>query len=98
MLETIDITCVSLKRMTLSMCLDKQLNIQVYASNLLYFSYNGWKMPTLLFLSSTPAHIHLILRFLKNDPIDLSFFLKMRETLDLSSNFDIETIDDFVPL
>ncbi|GJS07331.1 hypothetical protein Tco_0364127 [Tanacetum coccineum] len=53
MLETIDITGVSLKRMTLSTCLDKQLNIQVYASKLLYFCYNGWKMPTLLFPSGT---------------------------------------------
>ncbi|GJT18448.1 F-box protein-like protein [Tanacetum coccineum] len=97
MLETINITCVSLKRLTLSVYLDKQLNIQVYASKLLYFSYNAWKMATLLFPSGTPAHIHLILRFLKNDPIDLSFFFKVRKALDLSSNFHIETIDDFVP-
>ncbi|GKD00748.1 hypothetical protein Tco_1463882 [Tanacetum coccineum] len=54
-------------------------------------------MATLLFPSGTPAHIHLILRFLKKDPIDLSFFLKVRKALDLSSNFHIETIDDFVP-
>ena len=98
MLETINITRVSLKRVTLITCLDKLLNIQVYASKLLYFSYNGRNMPTLLFPSGTPAHIQLILRFRKNYPIDLSFFLKVRQALDLSSNFDIETIDDFVPL
>ncbi|GJR75042.1 replication protein A 70 kDa DNA-binding subunit B [Tanacetum coccineum] len=89
-------TNCSLKELSLTMCY-KEINIQVYASGLLYFSYDGHKMPTLFFPSNTPAHIKLILRFHEYDPTDLFYFLKVREALDLSSNFDIETIDDFVP-
>lgn len=97
-LETIEITCASLTKMTLASVSNKLMNIQIYASKLLYFSYEGWQMPSLLFPSSTPAHIKLILRLRNSHPVDLSFFLKVREALDLSSNFDIEIKDDFVPL
>ena len=90
MLETIDIACVSLKRFALDMFLDQEFNIHVSASELLYFSYDGIKMPTLLFPSSTPAHIKLILRFHKHEPIDLFYILKVREALDLSSTFDMK--------
>ncbi|GJX24916.1 hypothetical protein Tco_0231212 [Tanacetum coccineum] len=98
MLQTCEITSVSLKRLTLCLYVNEHINIQVYASKLHYFSYDGRKMPSLLFPSKTPAHIKLILRFSKSCPVDVSYFLKVREALDLSSNFDIETIYDFVPL
>nr|GEW03915.1 hypothetical protein [Tanacetum cinerariifolium] len=88
-LETLDITCVSLKRLTLDLFDKRQFNIQVYAPKLLYFCYKGFKMTSLLFPSKTPEHIKLLLKFKKSNPIDRSFFLKMREALYLASNFDI---------
>nr|GEY16869.1 replication protein A 70 kDa DNA-binding subunit B [Tanacetum cinerariifolium] len=98
-LETFEITSVSLKKVTLDYWFsDKQMNIHIYASNLLYFSYEGRKMPSLLFPSNTPAQIKLVLTLHKSCPIDLSFFLKVREALDISSNFDITIRNNFVPL
>ncbi|GJZ47915.1 F-box protein-like protein [Tanacetum coccineum] len=89
-LETIDITCDSLKRLTLKFCERKQIRIHVYASKLLYFSYDGLTVPSLLFPSSTPERITLILNFNPSNSIDLPFFLKLREALSLTSNFEIE--------
>ncbi|GJT05852.1 hypothetical protein Tco_0840314 [Tanacetum coccineum] len=98
-LETFEITCVSLKKVTLNYWFsDKQMNIHIYASKLLYFSYEGRKIPSLLFPSKTPAEIKLVLRLHKSYPIDQSFFIKVREALDLSSNFDIKIKNNFVPL
>ncbi|GKB20367.1 F-box protein-like protein [Tanacetum coccineum] len=88
-LETVGITCVSLKRLTLDLFDKRQFDIQVYAPKLLYFCYIGFKMPSLLFPTKTPEHIKLLLKFKKSNPTDRSFFLKMREALNLASNFDI---------
>ncbi|GKA04615.1 reverse transcriptase domain-containing protein [Tanacetum coccineum] len=96
--ETIGITYHTLMRLTLKLCKDNQINIKVYASNLLYFSYDGLKMPTLLFPTNTPVHITLTLNFYDSNPIDLSFFMKMREALSLSSEFNIEIINLYVRL
>ncbi|GJV36811.1 hypothetical protein Tco_1409288 [Tanacetum coccineum] len=53
-IETIIITCDSLKSLTLKLCKHNQINIKVYALKLLLFSYNGLKMPSLLFPTKTP--------------------------------------------
>ncbi|GJY13937.1 F-box protein-like protein [Tanacetum coccineum] len=91
--KNIDLTCDSLTRLTLDLHGDNQINIQVYASKLLCFTYEGLKMPNLLFSTNTPEHISLILKFYDSSPLDLPFFMNMREALSLSSNFEIEIIN-----
>ena len=96
--ENIDLTFDSLTKLTLKSYDNNQITIQVYASKLLYFSYDGLKMPTLLFPTNTPEHITLILKFYDPNHLDLSFFMKMREALSLSSSFDIEIINLYMRL
>lgn len=87
-LNILDFTCVSMRILNISLWQDSQIAIQVNASKLVFFCYKGKAIPSLLFANIAPDHIELTLE-LKN-PIDQSFFLKMRELLNLSSNFKID--------
>ncbi|XP_071712356.1 uncharacterized protein [Rutidosis leptorrhynchoides] len=89
-LDRLDITSFSSKRMTLiireSMCM--RTDTQVCAPKLLYFSYRGETMPSLVFPSgNAPDYIKLELDLFV--PNDHSFLVTMREVLNLSSKFDI---------
>ncbi|GJS25335.1 hypothetical protein Tco_0453967 [Tanacetum coccineum] len=63
------------------------VNIQVYAPRLLSFKYDGIRIPGLTFPTIAPEQIKLTLDLM--EPMDRSYFLKMRKTLNLSSKFDI---------
>lgn len=85
------ITSDSLKWLTLDAYERGPLSVQVYAPSLLSFTYTGLHMiPGLSFPSIAPEHINLT--FTRREPMDHSFFLKMREALNLSSKFDINII------
>ncbi|XP_071712336.1 putative F-box/LRR-repeat protein At3g58880 [Rutidosis leptorrhynchoides] len=88
-LERLNFTSSSLKRLTLTIRVRKKIVIQVNAPKLHHLSYSGNTMPSLLFRSSE-AHDYMKLKLHLWDPIDRSFFLKMREILNLPSKFDIE--------
>ncbi|GJV17012.1 reverse transcriptase domain-containing protein [Tanacetum coccineum] len=89
--DILDITCVSLKRLIIKARLDRPLRVQVAAPKLLFFSYTcGRAIPSLLFATPVPDQILLNLELL--DPIDVCFFLNLRETLKLSSRFNIKVI------
>ncbi|XP_071740313.1 uncharacterized protein [Rutidosis leptorrhynchoides] len=81
------ITNATLKRLTLKLDDYSRNDVQVDAPNLLYFSYESAKIRTLLFPVVAPKQIDLKINLIK--PMDLSFFLKLREVLNLSSTFDI---------
>ncbi|GJS29893.1 F-box protein-like protein [Tanacetum coccineum] len=83
----LDITSVSLKRMTLKSLLKaRPVYIQVNAPKLLYFCYDGWNnIASLLFTTITLENITIILTFAKM--VDHSFFLNMSEVLNFSSKF-----------
>nr|XP_043621804.1 putative F-box protein At3g58860 [Erigeron canadensis] len=91
-LEILDITCNSLKRLKIEACEDGMMDVRVYAPSLLFFSYTGLAMPTFLFPAVAPEQIELNLTL--QNPVDNSFFLKMRETLDLSRNSIIKLVRD----
>nr|GEU78211.1 hypothetical protein [Tanacetum cinerariifolium] len=65
--ENLDITSVSLKRITLKPLLkERPVYIQVNAPKLLYFCYGGWNnIASLLFTTTTPENITIILTFAK---------------------------------
>ncbi|GJT57433.1 F-box protein-like protein, partial [Tanacetum coccineum] len=85
------ITNDSLKWLTRDVYEPGPLNVQVYAPALLSFTYIGLHMiPGLSFPSIAPEHINLT--FTRREPMEHSFFLKMREALNLSSKFDINII------
>ncbi|XP_071712341.1 uncharacterized protein [Rutidosis leptorrhynchoides] len=88
--ERWDFTSSSLKRLTLIIHQSEKFDIQVNAPNLHHFSFSGRIMPSLVFPSSSngPEYIKLELDLFV--PVDRSFFLTMRELLNLSSKFDIE--------
>ncbi|GJU41727.1 F-box protein-like protein [Tanacetum coccineum] len=89
--DILDITCVSLKRLIIKARLDRPLRVQVAAPKLLFFSYTcGRAIPSLLFATPVPDQILLNLELL--DPIDVCFFLNLRDTLKLSSRFNIKVI------
>nr|GEY15553.1 reverse transcriptase domain-containing protein [Tanacetum cinerariifolium] len=89
--DILDITCVSLKRLIIKARLDRPLRVQIAAPKLLFFSYTcGRAIPSLLFATPVPDQIQLNLDLL--DPIDVCFFLSLRETLKLSSRFNIKVI------
>ncbi|XP_071712094.1 uncharacterized protein [Rutidosis leptorrhynchoides] len=92
--ERLDFTSSSLKRMTFLNRVSENIrsvDIQVYAPKLHQLSYNGKTIPSLLFPSSyVPEYINLELDLW--DPVDHSFYLRMRELLDISSKFDIKIV------
>nr|XP_043633737.1 putative F-box/LRR-repeat protein At5g02700 [Erigeron canadensis] len=75
-----------LKRLTLYMK-HGLMGLQVYAPNLLSFEYKGKTLPTLLFQANAPKEIKLRLNL--RNPVGTSFFIWLREVLNLSSKFDI---------
>ncbi|XP_071712343.1 FBD-associated F-box protein At5g60610-like [Rutidosis leptorrhynchoides] len=84
-----DFTSSSLKRLTLIIPVSEKFDIQVNVPNLHHFSFSSRTMPSLVFPSSNgPEYIKLELDLFV--PVDRSFFLTMRELLNLSSKFDIE--------
>ncbi|KAI3524597.1 hypothetical protein L1887_03256 [Cichorium endivia] len=85
-LESFRFTCASIKRLSLLCCRQSLIDVQVYAPNLRFFSFDGHTtMPSLLFPVST---LIKQTRFSLNPGFhfDASFFLKMREALAISSN------------
>ncbi|GKA65392.1 F-box protein-like protein, partial [Tanacetum coccineum] len=86
--EILDIRCVSLQKLNIQLWEEKQIEVEVYAPKLIFFEYTGLAMPSLVFPTIAPEQIKLTL--ILNNPVDRLFFLKMRETLDLSSKFNIE--------
>ncbi|XP_071712348.1 putative F-box/FBD/LRR-repeat protein At4g13965 [Rutidosis leptorrhynchoides] len=88
--ERWDFTRSSLKCLTLITRVSKKIDIiQVNAPNLRHLSYRGRTMPSILFPSSNvPEYIKLELDLFRSD--DPSFFLTMRDLLNLSTKFDIE--------
>ncbi|XP_071740547.1 uncharacterized protein [Rutidosis leptorrhynchoides] len=90
--QSLDITSfviasTSLKRLTLNVSNNMPNDIQIDAPKLLYFCYESHFIPTLSFPFVTPKKIEL--NFKLQTLVDLSFFLRMREVLNLSSTFDI---------
>ncbi|CAI9262515.1 unnamed protein product [Lactuca saligna] len=85
MLGSFRFTCASIKQFSLLSC-PCTLGDVVYvtAPKLLFFSFYGNTMPSLLFPDSTLEQIDFRLG-LDIDRVDASFFLKMREALMLSS-------------
>nr|GEX20437.1 hypothetical protein [Tanacetum cinerariifolium] len=92
-LESIVITSLTLKRLTLQFWVDiMTIDVQVYAPKLLFFFYNATEtVPSLSFPITAPEEIKLRLYLKKT--VDRSFFIKMREALSLSSKFDIDIKD-----
>ncbi|GJZ52290.1 hypothetical protein Tco_0606805 [Tanacetum coccineum] len=91
-LESIVITSLPLKRLTLRFWVDiMTIDVQVYAPKLLFFFYDGRvTVPSLSFPIIAPAEIKL--GFILKNTVDHSFFIKIREALSLSSKFDIDII------
>ncbi|KAI3691214.1 hypothetical protein L2E82_49434 [Cichorium intybus] len=75
-------TCASIKRLTLFSCPRILIDVQVHAPKLLFFEFNGFALPDLLFPVSSLDQIKVSLKL--DLPVDVSFFLKMREVLMLS--------------
>ncbi|CAH1441501.1 unnamed protein product [Lactuca virosa] len=89
-------TCASLKRLSLLWCpLHNFTDVQVYAPKLIFFSFIGYSMPSLLFPISTLHKTTFSMILYK--PLDASFFLKMREALALSSECKINISKDYEP-
>ncbi|KAI3521671.1 hypothetical protein L1887_11143 [Cichorium endivia] len=96
-LESFDITCASMKRLSLLSCTHNLVAVKVYAPKLGFFSFSGTTMPSLLFPAIVVEQIQIELSLSISRPVKDSFFLKMREALKLSSKCDIK-IDDIGPL
>ncbi|KAI3506263.1 hypothetical protein L1887_28620 [Cichorium endivia] len=85
---TFHFTCGSIKRFSMWKCPKSLIDIQVNALNMRFFHFGGETMPNLSFpISTTLEEITFRLRLDK--PFGASFFLKMREALELSSKCDI---------
>ncbi|KAI3521675.1 hypothetical protein L1887_11147 [Cichorium endivia] len=95
--ESFDITCASMKRLSLQSCTHNLVAVKVYAPKLGFFSFSGTTMPSLLFPAIVVEQIQIELSLSISRPLKDSFFLKMREALKLSSKCDIK-IDDIRPL
>ncbi|GJT15620.1 hypothetical protein Tco_0874326 [Tanacetum coccineum] len=85
--KIMNIRCVTLQSLKIQFWEEKQIEVQVYAPKLHSYVYTGCAVPSLLFPTIAPKQIKIHL-MLKN-PNDHLFFLKMRETLKLSSKFNI---------
>ncbi|CAI9263362.1 unnamed protein product [Lactuca saligna] len=107
-LQSFHFTCASIKRFSLQNFGDRLINIQVNAPKLLSFRLHGYTMPSLSFpVSNTLKDITFDLCLSRNTCA--SFFLKMREGLELSLSskyhvyikshipflpFDMDVLDD----
>ncbi|CAH1439719.1 unnamed protein product [Lactuca virosa] len=87
MLKSFHFACASIKRLTLQLCPCTLIEVQVHASKLLFFCFDGGALPDLLFPVSTLMHITVSLRV--DLPVDAYLFLKMREALALSLKCDV---------
>ncbi|GKE07548.1 putative F-box/LRR-repeat protein isoform X2 [Tanacetum coccineum] len=87
-METFDIRCVSLRRLTIRLMEKKQIKVQVCSPKLLFFSYECNTLPDFLFPSIAPEQFVLHMRMF--NAIDDKFFLKLRDVLSLSSKFTID--------
>nr|GEW13326.1 hypothetical protein [Tanacetum cinerariifolium] len=92
----VDIRCATLRRLEIQSWQRNPIKVQVNAPKLLFYLHRSVSMPSLLFPSMAPEQIELSVMF--NDPIDHLLFLKMRETLNLSSKFNIAIQSNFVAL
>ncbi|KAI3499891.1 hypothetical protein L1887_35705 [Cichorium endivia] len=100
MLGSFYFTCASVKRFSLVECPCTLVDVvHVTAPKLLFFTFSGKIMPSLLFPDSTLDQIDLLLE-LRIDVANASFFLKMREALMLSSKcrVNITTFNYDLPL
>ncbi|XP_071712389.1 putative F-box/LRR-repeat protein At3g58880 [Rutidosis leptorrhynchoides] len=85
--ERLDFTSSSLKRLALIIRREnRRVDIQVCAPKLYHLSYSGDTIPSVLFQSSKALE-YMKLSLDLWDHVDLSFFLRMRELFNLSSNF-----------
>nr|GEX02571.1 hypothetical protein [Tanacetum cinerariifolium] len=91
-LESIVITSLPLKRLTLRLWVDiMTIDVQVYAPKLPFFFYDGNEMvPSLSFPIIAPEEIKL--GFILKNTVDDSFFIMLREALRLSSKFNIDIL------
>ncbi|CAI9263361.1 unnamed protein product [Lactuca saligna] len=82
-LESFHFTCASIRRFSLLDCKNRLIDIQVHALKLLSFHLSGYTMPSLSFpISTTLEEITFLLY--PETRFGASFFLKMREALELS--------------
>ncbi|PWA97695.1 F-box/LRR-repeat protein [Artemisia annua] len=98
MMKSLNVTCVSLKKLIIKIRDDNPTCIHVFAPKLLIFCYTGGvRIPNFVFPAIAPLKIELNLKLMKSMD-NISFFLQMRETLNLSSNFNIliSTSCDFI--
>ncbi|KAL7604145.1 hypothetical protein Lser_V15G15054 [Lactuca serriola] len=88
--ESFDITCASMKRLSLLWCPHMLIDVKVYAPKLVFFYFSGeTTMPRLLFPEIVLEEIQIELSLIRR-PMDNSFFLKMREAFTLSRKCDIQ--------
>ncbi|KAI3508646.1 hypothetical protein L1887_23655 [Cichorium endivia] len=80
--ESFHFTCASIKRLTLGLCPHTLVDIQVHAPKLRFFCFDGYALPNILFPVSTLKQLDVTLRL--DLPVDVYFFLKMREALSLA--------------
>ncbi|XP_023732415.1 putative F-box/LRR-repeat protein At5g02700 [Lactuca sativa] len=89
--ESFHFTCASIKNLTLRDCQSMLTDIQVHAPKLNFFWFGGAALPTLLFPVSSTLFKQIFSLSLSL-PVDVYFFLKMREALALSCKCDIYII------
>ncbi|CAH1447210.1 unnamed protein product [Lactuca virosa] len=89
--ESFHFTCASIKNLTLRDCQRMLTDIQVHAPKLNFFWFGGAALPTLLFPVSSTLFKQIFSLSLSL-PVDVYFFLKMREALALSCKCDIYII------
>ncbi|XP_071728364.1 uncharacterized protein [Rutidosis leptorrhynchoides] len=89
-LKSMNITSLSLKRLTIRYGEMRKISLQVYAPELLHFNYTGFIIPSLVFSIVAPERIKVTLH--PRRPMDYSFFLNFNEMLNLSTTFDIEIV------
>ncbi|KAL7605226.1 hypothetical protein Lser_V15G17330 [Lactuca serriola] len=88
--ESFHFTCASLKRLSLLGCSLRLINVQVNAPKLQSFYFEGQTMPSLLFPAVANSGLKKIkLGMYLSNPVDTSFFLKMRNALELSIEREI---------
>ncbi|KAL7602521.1 hypothetical protein Lser_V15G22173 [Lactuca serriola] len=107
-LQSFHFTCASIKRFSLWDCPNRLINIQVNAPKLLSFRLHGYTMPSLSFPVSNTLE-DITFELCVNASFGASFFLKMREALELSLSskyhvyikshtpllpFDMDVLDD----
>nr|KAJ0213014.1 hypothetical protein LSAT_V11C400217360 [Lactuca sativa] len=87
MLGSFHFTCASIKRLSLQSCLESLIDVQAHALKLFFFDFDGDTLPSLLFPDSSLLHIDLSLDL--DLPVDVDFFLKLREAPALLHKCDL---------